>query len=78
MAKVRIQIQLEYDFEVNTADEARTCAENVELPSEYVEDTFEIITVIDHDVQLDDGDCEGCRKLGTNNCIGSHDGCFES
>ncbi len=46
MAKVTIQIKLEYDFEVNTANQARTCAENVELPSEYVEDSFEIIQVL--------------------------------
>lgn len=42
MYRVIVNIQLEYEFDVKTEIEAITEAENVELPANYVEDSFEI------------------------------------
>ena len=44
--KVIVNVNLEYDFEVVSVIEAITEAENVELPKEYVEDSFEIVKII--------------------------------
>lgn len=45
-AKVVIQIKLEYDFDVKTKNAAITKAENIELPVEYVENSFNIVQII--------------------------------
>lgn len=44
--KVIVNVNLEYDFNVETEEEAITKAENVELPKEYVSDSFEIVKVM--------------------------------
>ncbi len=41
--QVIVNINLEYDFKAKNEDEAETMAQNVELPKEYVEDSFEIV-----------------------------------
>jgi hypothetical protein len=42
---VKINIQLEYNFNVSTFEDAVIEAENVELPSNYVENSFEIAEI---------------------------------
>lgn len=42
MYRVRIQIELEHDFEASSYQEAEEMAENIELPEGYVVDSFEI------------------------------------
>ena len=53
MAKVRIKIELEYELKAKTRKAAITAAENVELPKEYVEDSFVIVKI-----HLDEKDAE--------------------
>jgi len=43
---VIVNVNLEYTFEAENADEAINQAENIELPKEYVEDSFEIVKVL--------------------------------
>lgn len=43
--KVIVNVNLEYEFEVENEEEAIVEAENVELPKEYVSDSFEIVKV---------------------------------
>jgi len=47
MKSVIININIEYVFDVNTEAEAIEMAENIELPSNYQEDTFEIVKILD-------------------------------
>ncbi len=44
--KVIVNVNLEYDFNVENEEEARTEVENVELPDSYVSDSFEIVKVM--------------------------------
>jgi len=44
---VIVNVNLEYKVEANTEQEAIEFVENVELPKEYVEDSFDIVKVID-------------------------------
>ncbi len=44
--KVVVKVNLEYVFDVENEEEAVVEAENVELPNEYVEDSFEIVKVM--------------------------------
>jgi hypothetical protein len=44
---VIVNCNLEYTFKVKSPEEAKEMAENVELPKEYVTDSFEIIKTID-------------------------------
>ena len=43
---VIINVNLEYICNVKNEEEARIFAENVELPKEYLEDSFEIVKII--------------------------------
>lgn len=43
---VIVNLNLEYVVDVNTDEEAIEYVENVELPSRYVDDSFEIVKVI--------------------------------
>lgn len=44
---VIVNCNLEYTFKVKSPEEAKIEIENVELPKEYVSDSFEIVKVID-------------------------------
>ena len=46
MKKVIINVNLEYDFDVATDEQAEEMAMNIELPRQYVEDSFEIVKII--------------------------------
>lgn len=46
MKTVIINVNLEYQFDVATDEQAEVEAQNVELPKEYVEDSFEIVKVM--------------------------------
>jgi hypothetical protein len=54
-----VNVNLEYHCKVETEEEAIEYAENVELPSEYVSDSFEIVKVID-DKAEEDRDFKRC------------------
>jgi hypothetical protein len=41
-----IQIQLEYVFENKTDEEINNIIENIELPKEYKEDSYKLISII--------------------------------
>ena len=43
---VIVNVNLEYTFEAKNRNDAIERAENVELPKEYVEDSFEILKVM--------------------------------
>lgn len=45
MKSVKVKIELEYFYDTNSNIEATELAENEELPSGYVEDSFEILDV---------------------------------
>ena len=47
MKTVIVNVNLEYAFDVETDEEAKIEAQNVELPAEYVCDSFEIATILD-------------------------------
>ncbi len=47
MKTVIVNVNLEYAFDVETDEEAKVEAQNVELPTEYVCDSFEIATILD-------------------------------
>ncbi len=47
MKTVIVNVNLEYAFNVVTDEEAEKQAQEVELPSEYVLDSFEIVKVLD-------------------------------
>lgn len=48
MRKVIVNVNLEYDIlEANTNEEAQEIVKNIELPKEYVEDSFEIVKFLD-------------------------------
>jgi len=47
MKTVIVNVNLEYAFNVVTDEEAEKQAQEVELPSEYVSDSFEIVKVLD-------------------------------
>ena len=49
MKKVIINVNLEYDFDVKTDEEAEIVAQNYELPKEYIEDSFEIVKIMEDD-----------------------------
>lgn len=44
---VIINCNLEYKFKAGSAEEAKQMVENVELPNSYVEDSFEIVKIIE-------------------------------
>lgn len=44
---VIVNVNLEYEFEAKKADKAKEMVENVELPKEYIEDSFELVKIID-------------------------------
>ena len=43
--KVNVSVQLEYIFNAKDKEEARVMVENVELPSSYKEDSFELDSI---------------------------------
>ena len=46
--KVIVNVNLEYDFpNIKTESEAEIAVQNIELPKEYVEDSFEIVKFIE-------------------------------
>jgi len=47
MKTVIVNVNLEYCFDVDTVADAKVDAQNVELPKEYVMDSFEIIKILD-------------------------------
>ena len=47
MKTVIVNVNLEYCFDVDTDEDAKVDAQNVELPKEYVMDSFEIIKILD-------------------------------
>ena len=47
MKKVIVNVNLEYGFDVETDEEAEIAVQNVELPKEYVENSFEIVKIIE-------------------------------
>ena len=49
---VIVNVNLEYNFDAKNPDEAIEMAENVELPKEYVEDSFDIVKVVDKDENI--------------------------
>jgi len=51
---VIVNVNLEYTFEAKNADDAIEQAENVELPKQYVEDSFEAVKVIDENDEVVD------------------------
>lgn len=44
---VIVNCNLEYKFKAGSAEEAERMAEEVELPNSYVEDSFDIVKIID-------------------------------
>jgi hypothetical protein len=44
---VVVNVALNYIFEAESPEEAIIQAENVELPENYIEDSFELVKVID-------------------------------
>lgn len=46
MKTVIINVNLEYEFDVETEEAARLEAQNVELPKEYVCDSFELVQIL--------------------------------
>ena len=42
---VRVAIQLEFEIEADSAEEAQDIAEDKQLPDDYRSDTFEIIEI---------------------------------
>lgn len=44
---VIVNINLEYEFEANNASEAYDMAQNVELPANYVDDSYSTVKIID-------------------------------
>ena len=59
MKKVIVNINIEIPTKAKTEEEAITEAENYELPGEYVEDSFEIVKVIEEE------NPSKCPKCGT-------------
>jgi len=58
--KVIVNCNLEYTFDVDSREEAIIGVENVELPPEYVEDSFKIVKVKkDKNLVY----CENCQKM---------------
>lgn len=47
MKTVIVNVNLEYAFDVDNDEEAKIAAEEVELPAEYVCDSFDIVKVLD-------------------------------
>ena len=47
MKTVIVNVNLEYAFDVASDEQAGLQAENIELPAEYVSDSFEIVKVLD-------------------------------
>jgi len=47
MKTVIVNVNLEYAFDVTTDEEAELQVRNIELPAEYVEDSFELVKVLD-------------------------------
>ena len=45
--KVIVNVNLEYDFDALNEQDAIEQVENTEMPDSYVEDSFEIVKVID-------------------------------
>ena len=43
---VIVNVNLQYEFDVDTDEKAIEAVENVELPKEYVEDSFELVKII--------------------------------
>ena len=46
MAKVTIQIELQYEFDVNSTNAAIRAVKDVDLPEEYVENSFNIVQIL--------------------------------
>ncbi len=47
MKTVIVNVNLEYAFDVTNDEQAELQAQEVELPPEYVSDSFEIVKVLD-------------------------------
>ncbi|KKM28201.1 hypothetical protein LCGC14_1567000 [marine sediment metagenome] len=47
MKTVIVNVNLEYAFDVETEEQAILQAQEVELPAEYVSDSFNISTILD-------------------------------
>jgi len=78
MKTVIVNINLEYVFDVATDEEAEKEANNVELPSGYISDSFEIVNILDGDQTKGIDRCAGCRHYGENTCCGvSPEVCYE-
>lgn len=46
MKTVIVNVNLEYQFDVQTDEEAEELVQNIELPPQYVEDSFDIVKII--------------------------------
>ena len=68
MKKVIVNINIEIPSNAKTDDEAIIEAENYELPKEYVEESFEVVKVIEED---DDSmeKCPNCGRMVKNDKI---------
>ena len=44
---VIVNVNLQYEFEVNTPEDAEVMVENIELPPEYVEDSLELVKTLE-------------------------------
>jgi len=62
MKTVIINVNLEYHVETDSEEEAREYVMNVELPKEYVEDSFEMVKVMEFDGRR----CHLCGELEIN------------
>lgn len=72
MKKVIVNINLEISApNAKTDEEAKKVAENYELPSGYVEDSFEIVKVINEDDNKDEKECqqEQIRQIVKNTIV---------
>lgn len=47
MKTVIVNVNLEYAFDVATDEEAETAVNSVELPAEYVSESFMLATILD-------------------------------
>ena len=47
MKIVIVNVNLEYSFDVDTDEEATEMVKNVVLPKQYIEDSFELVKIID-------------------------------
>ena len=66
---VIVNINLAYTFEAKNAKDAIEKAENVELPSGYVENSFEIVKVVDENDKQEELSCRKCGKIISENAF---------